>query len=739
MAIPELKDSKDRLTDCIYFGDPLSASVGSGFVPTNRTLATTAPLQGGGDLSANRTFTIDEFAGSVPGSVPTSAGNTDEFLRGDGGWEVPPTFTDTDPGYAPASGGGTTNFLRADGTWDAPAGAVIAGLTVGRFPIATAADAIGNSRAIQTGTTFEWRTTETNAATDYHGLRLNETGGYLELTPYFYNPPTTFATSLVMRAQDAIGFFEATGDSYLKLNGQVCLPEDVITLANGLNSDIALPTAVTSSWIRSIGPTAAFSVGGFANPQNGQVVVLYNTTQQPMTIVNEDASSAAVNRILTLNNTNATLPANTSSATFIYSQSDLHWILVATNPPQQYPRTSGYIPYQNAYGNLADATLYYNSAANLYGFANSNPKTTVDINGSLAIRYSTMALSNGLNSNVFCPTTSYVRVTGPTASFSLGGISPVSNEDGKRLTIRNATAFTMTIVHEDVSSTSIYRILTPNGTNITLGAVRPSVELVYDKVQLRWIVTNVEPAGVAGSTGYVQFNSAGAPGADAGLVVSGTGTGLGVTLGTDVVFVRKAQRHLQFGASGPATNEYFITGQSSIGGTDSNKRGGDLSVGGGAGTGTKGGGDTILVTAYPGVSGNTQNSWSERLIHAAKPVTLVDSSATQVFIVDVPSEGGSGGILIYTIYATDGTDMQILRGSVPWGAVNKAGTITPVLGTPVEVDCTPTGTLTVTVTAVDAGSNALSFKLNAVSSLTTTEFVAWISMQHDGKGAITTI
>ena len=739
MAIPELKDSKDRLTDCIYFGDALSASVGSGFVPTNRTLTTTAPLQGGGDLSANRAFTIDEFAGSVPGSVPTSAGGVVTFLRADGAWATPPTVGAAAAGYAPASGGGAVNFLRADGTWAAPAGAVIAGLTTGRLTIATAADAIGDSRAIQTGTTFQFRTTEADPANDYHELRINETGGYLELTPYFYAPPTTFLTPIVIRGQSAIGFFEATADSYLKLNGQVCLPEDVITLANGLNSDIALPTAVTSSWIRSIGPTAAFSVGGFANPQNGQVVVLYNTTQQPMTIVNEDPSSGVWNRILTLTNADVVLPANTSSATFIYSFSDLHWVLTATNPPQQYPRTLGYVPYQNSVGYLADSTLFHDSANGRYGFATATPKATVDINGTLATRSYNQALSNGLNSDLPAPTTSFMRVTGPTGAFSIGGVTVPAGTNGMRLTIRNTVAHAMTIVMEDASSTAVYRITTPTGANITTVASYGRVDMVYDATPSRWVVTNVEPALPAGSTSYVQFNSAGAFGADAGLTVSGTGAALALTLGTDVVAVRKAARHLQLGASGPATAAYIFGGQSAIGGTDSNKRGGDLSVGGGAGTGTKGGGDTHLITAYPGVSGNTQNSFASRMIYAAKPVALTESADTLVMTVGVPTETGSGGKLYYTIYATDGTDMQIRRGDVSWGAVNKAGTITPVLGTPVEVDCTPTGTLTVTVTAVDDTANGVAFKLNAVSSLTQTTLEAWVSMQHDGKGAITTI
>lgn len=113
MAIPELKDAKERLTDCIYFGDPLSASVGTGFVPTNRTIATTAPLGGGGDLSTNRTLTIASFAGSTPGAVPTSPGGTARFLRADGTWQIVYPLQDADYGDITVSTGGTAMVIDA--------------------------------------------------------------------------------------------------------------------------------------------------------------------------------------------------------------------------------------------------------------------------------------------------------------------------------------------------------------------------------------------------------------------------------------------------------------------------------------------------------------------------------------------------------------------------------------------------------------------------------------------------
>ena len=42
----------------------------TGGVPTTRRINTTAPLQGGGTLAADRTLSIDVFTSSVKGAVP---------------------------------------------------------------------------------------------------------------------------------------------------------------------------------------------------------------------------------------------------------------------------------------------------------------------------------------------------------------------------------------------------------------------------------------------------------------------------------------------------------------------------------------------------------------------------------------------------------------------------------------------------------------------------------------------
>lgn len=86
------------------------------YPPVARSIGTTAPLTGGGDLSANRTLAITSFAGSAPGAVPTSPGGTTSFLRADGTWAAPPGGVPTSRlinTTAPLTGGGD---LSADRT-----------------------------------------------------------------------------------------------------------------------------------------------------------------------------------------------------------------------------------------------------------------------------------------------------------------------------------------------------------------------------------------------------------------------------------------------------------------------------------------------------------------------------------------------------------------------------------------------------------------------------------------------
>lgn len=129
-----------------------------------------------------------------------------------------------------------------------------------------------------------------------------------------------------------VGLATSTPKHMLDVNGAVAMRQLEITLLNGLNSDITLITE--ESWVRIIGPSGAFSVGGFTvggGPTDGQILAIYNTTAQAMTIVDEDASSTATNRIKTLTGGNVTLRTGTSAATFRYDDTDDRWILMSSN------------------------------------------------------------------------------------------------------------------------------------------------------------------------------------------------------------------------------------------------------------------------------------------------------------------------------------------------------------------------------------------------------------------------
>lgn len=98
-----------------------------------------------------------------------------------------------------------------------------------------------------------------------------------------------------------------------------------LTLANGANSDIVLPT---SEMVNVTGPTGAFSVSGFTLGAGGRHATLYNSTSQNMTITN-DATSTAANRILTLTGADVTLTGQ-SIARFWYHDTASRWLLLGT-------------------------------------------------------------------------------------------------------------------------------------------------------------------------------------------------------------------------------------------------------------------------------------------------------------------------------------------------------------------------------------------------------------------------
>lgn len=113
----------------------------------------------------------------------------------------------------------------------------------------------------------------------------------------------------------------------LSVTGRMNARRNSMTLASGLNSDI--PTV--GSYYSISGPTAAFSLGGFTNGNDGDYLDIYNATSQAMTIKNLDASSTSGNRIVTLTGADVTLRTGKSFASFVYSSLGTAWLMKSSN------------------------------------------------------------------------------------------------------------------------------------------------------------------------------------------------------------------------------------------------------------------------------------------------------------------------------------------------------------------------------------------------------------------------
>ncbi|HLG25396.1 MAG TPA: hypothetical protein VI588_01200, partial [Candidatus Gracilibacteria bacterium] len=109
----------------------------------------------------------------------------------------------------------------------------------------------------------------------------------------------------------------------------------------------------------------------------------------------------------------------------------------------------------------------------------------LDVNGDLALRQTGVSLGNGNNSNVNVGSFSFIRITGPTAAFSVTGIT--GGQNGRVIILYNSTGNIMTISNQAGSSTAANRIITNTGAAVaTVGT--GTVILVYDSTVSRWIL-----------------------------------------------------------------------------------------------------------------------------------------------------------------------------------------------------------------------------------------------------------
>lgn len=115
----------------------------------------------------------------------------------------------------------------------------------------------------------------------------------------------------------------------------------------------------------------------------------------------------------------------------------------------------------------------------------------MDVNGAISLRESPIALTlvNGLNTDIDLGITTYseYRIEGPTAAFSIDGITNVGVlADGQIVRLINTTDQFITIVH---NTTDALKILCPAETDLILHGRNASVTFQYNKTLERWTVS----------------------------------------------------------------------------------------------------------------------------------------------------------------------------------------------------------------------------------------------------------
>ena len=122
------------------------------------------------------------------------------------------------------------------------------------------------------------------------------------------------------------------------------------------------------------------------------------------------------------------------------------------------------------------------------GIHTTTPAAPLDVDGALATRHKNIALVNGLNSNIALTDASFIRITGPTGAFSLGGFT--NGVDGRHLIVVNTVAFAMTIKNLDGGSAAANKITTLTGGDVVLAARTSAATFIFDDVSNTWLLLN---------------------------------------------------------------------------------------------------------------------------------------------------------------------------------------------------------------------------------------------------------
>jgi hypothetical protein len=184
--------------------------------------------------------------------------------------------------------------------------------------------------------------------------------------------------------------------------------------------------------------------------------------------------------------TNKTLTVATRTNHMAHSQGDY---ITATGKDEDHSRIElNFNKVDNVSGNaygaeiaFSDGTHYADNAYLSRPFPNQ-----ILLRGNLATQRVDITLANTGNDNIDLGGASFIKVTGPSAGFTVTGFK--GGSDGRILRLYNATFKTMTIANSKTSDLA-NQILTLTGNDLPLRAGAQScATFIYDSGQSKWIL-----------------------------------------------------------------------------------------------------------------------------------------------------------------------------------------------------------------------------------------------------------
>lgn len=266
-----------------------------------------------------------------------------------------------------------------------------------------------------------------------------------------------------------------------------------------------------------------------------------------------------------------------------------------------------------------------------------SPSTTFDVNGSASLREgAALVLTNGANNDIILSSEySFFRIMGPTAPFSITGFT--NGQDGRLLTVVNATTQAMTVL-ESASSTTSNQILT--GGLVFTVAPNGSATFHYNKTLTKWVLTGT--SGTTNSSNYWNIN---------GNASTTAGTNfIGTTDGQDVIFKVNNAENMRINTAGnmgigtpSPTNKLSVNGHVNIAN--------HLAIGGNSAINNgsllyNGSSFTNILSAQEEFTGNQTTNYSEGLLSHIS-INATNNPTTEFYAIDGISEIKSGNAQNY--------------------------------------------------------------------------------------------